>query len=52
MIGSTANLCAIGVYERTFRKRFKFSDWLKAGITVTFLTLLFANILFLIKILK
>uniref|UniRef100_A0A7V3ZU95 PTS EIIA type-2 domain-containing protein n=1 Tax=candidate division WOR-3 bacterium TaxID=2052148 RepID=A0A7V3ZU95_UNCW3 len=52
MIGSTANLCAIGLYERTFRKRFKFSDWLKAGIIITFLTLLFANILFLIRILK
>jgi len=52
MIGSTANLCAVGVYERTFRKSFKFSDWLKTGIIVTFLTLLFANILFLIRILK
>ncbi|MEO0097576.1 MAG: SLC13 family permease [candidate division WOR-3 bacterium] len=52
MIGSTANLVAIGVYERSFRKSFRFSDWLKAGIIVTFLTLLFANFLFLIKIIK
>ncbi len=51
MIGSTANLVAIGLYERTFRKTFRFADWLKAGIIVTFLTLLFANLLFLIKIL-
>ncbi|MDW8114511.1 MAG: SLC13 family permease [candidate division WOR-3 bacterium] len=51
MIGSTANLVAIGVYERAFRKSFRFSDWLKAGIIVTFFTLFFANFLFLVKIL-
>ncbi len=50
MIGSTANLVAIGVYERTYRRRFLFKQWLKLGIIITFITLLFANILLLIKL--
>ncbi len=50
MIGSTANLVAIGVFERSYRRKFSFKQWLKLGVIVTFITLLFANVLLLIKL--
>ncbi len=49
MIGSTANLVAIGVYERNYRRRFIFRSWLKIGLLVTILSLTFANLLLLLK---
>ncbi|MEO0091772.1 MAG: SLC13 family permease [candidate division WOR-3 bacterium] len=50
MIGSTANLVAIGVFERSYRRKFSFKQWLKLGIIITLITLLFANFLLLIKL--
>jgi Na+/H+ antiporter NhaD/arsenite permease-like protein/mannitol/fructose-specific phosphotransferase system IIA component (Ntr-type) len=50
MIGSTANLVAIGVYEKSFRKRFYFKEWLKLGILVTFISLLIANVFLLLRL--
>ncbi|MCX7785776.1 MAG: SLC13 family permease, partial [candidate division WOR-3 bacterium] len=50
MIGSTANLVAIGVFERSYRRKFSFKNWLKLGIIVTLVTLVFANLFLLIKL--
>jgi Na+/H+ antiporter NhaD/arsenite permease-like protein len=50
MIGSTANLVAIGVFERTYRRKFLFKEWLKLGIIVTLSSLIFANALLLLKL--
>ncbi len=50
MIGSTANLVAIGVYERSYRRHFPFKRWLFLGIIVTFVSLFFANCLLLLKL--
>ncbi|MEO0116967.1 MAG: SLC13 family permease [candidate division WOR-3 bacterium] len=49
MIGSTANLVAIGLYEKTYRRHFLFRDWLKIGIIITFFSLAFANFLLLLR---
>ncbi|MEO0072581.1 MAG: SLC13 family permease [candidate division WOR-3 bacterium] len=51
MIGSTANLVAIGMYEKTARKKFSFREWLKLGIVVFFVSLVIANIFLLINLL-
>lgn len=51
MIGSTANLVAIGVYEKSFRKKFYFKEWIKIGLVVTLFSLVIANIILLIKLL-
>jgi Na+/H+ antiporter NhaD/arsenite permease-like protein/mannitol/fructose-specific phosphotransferase system IIA component (Ntr-type) len=50
MIGSTANLVAIGVYEKSFRKKFYFKEWIKIGFIVTIFSLLIANIILLLKL--
>lgn len=50
MIGSTANLVAIGLYERTYRRHFLFYNWLKIGVIVTLFSLAFANILLLLRL--
>ncbi|MEO0076499.1 MAG: SLC13 family permease [candidate division WOR-3 bacterium] len=51
MIGSTANLVAIGVYEKSYRRKFLFKEWIKIGIIVTMLSLLLANLLLLLRLL-
>ncbi|MCX8014477.1 MAG: hypothetical protein N2748_00515, partial [candidate division WOR-3 bacterium] len=50
MIGSTANLVAIGVYEKSFRRKFLFKEWIKIGIIVTISSLLLANLLLIFKL--
>ncbi|MEO0102523.1 MAG: SLC13 family permease [candidate division WOR-3 bacterium] len=50
MIGSTANLVAIGLYERTYRRHFLFRNWLKIGVIATLFSLIFANILLLLRL--
>ncbi|MBS4015244.1 MAG: PTS sugar transporter subunit IIA [Candidatus Latescibacteria bacterium] len=51
MIGSTANLVAIGVYEKSYRKKFYFKEWIKIGFIVTIFSLIVANIILLVKLL-
>jgi Na+/H+ antiporter NhaD/arsenite permease-like protein/mannitol/fructose-specific phosphotransferase system IIA component (Ntr-type) len=50
MIGSTANLVAIGVYERSYRKSFLFRDWLNVGLVVTLTSLFFANLVLILRL--
>lgn len=42
VIGSTANIVAMGMLEREFGKHIKFMEWLKPGIIVSTLTLVLA----------
>ncbi|MEO0075413.1 MAG: SLC13 family permease, partial [candidate division WOR-3 bacterium] len=51
MIGSTANLVAIGLYEKSFRKKFHFTEWIKIGIIVTIVSLIMANFILFVKLL-
>lgn len=39
MIGSTANLVAVGMYEKQFKAQFYFRDWIVTGSIVTFISL-------------
>lgn len=50
MIGSTANLVAIGIYEKSYRRKFLFKEWIKIGFILTVCSLLLANILLLLKL--
>jgi Na+/H+ antiporter NhaD/arsenite permease-like protein len=44
VIGSTANIVAVGMLERQEGLTISFMDWLKAGIIVSVLTLILANL--------
>jgi Na+/H+ antiporter NhaD/arsenite permease-like protein len=48
VIGSTANIVAMGMLEKEYKQHIKFLDWLKPGFIVSTLTLAFA--LFLIHL--
>ncbi len=40
MIGSTANIIAMGIFEKRFNHRISFLYWLKSGLVVGMLTML------------
>ena len=44
MIGSTANLVAVGMYEKQFKAQFYFSNWIGTGSIVTFFSLCIASV--------
>lgn len=44
MIGSTANIIALGLLEKHYRIKINFFEWLKAGLTVGFLTILISYV--------
>ncbi len=49
MIGSTANLVAVGAYERASGGGIKFLEWFRVGIVVTTVSLLIATLALLIQ---
>lgn len=50
IIGSTANIVAMGLLEKEFGKSIKFMEWLKPGIVVSVITLVAAFFLILAQI--
>ncbi|MGQ9707457.1 MAG: SLC13 family permease [bacterium] len=50
MIGSTANLVAIGAFERASGQNIKFGEWFRVGIVVTFVALVIASVALLLQI--
>ncbi|MEO0005016.1 MAG: SLC13 family permease [candidate division WOR-3 bacterium] len=50
MIGSTANLVAIGAYERASGQHIKFAEWFRVGIVVTLVALVIATTALLLQI--
>jgi Na+/H+ antiporter NhaD/arsenite permease-like protein len=50
MIGSSANLVAIGAYEKATGQSIQFRQWFKTGIIVTFITLTIATIVLLLQL--
>jgi Na+/H+ antiporter NhaD/arsenite permease-like protein len=44
MIGSTANICAIGMLEKSQHKVIKFLDWLKIGLLIGVITMILAAV--------
>ncbi|MEM3522764.1 MAG: hypothetical protein QXD78_06975, partial [Candidatus Bathyarchaeia archaeon] len=50
IIGSTANIVAIGMLERQKGLEISFMDWLKLGAVVSIPTLILANLLIYIQI--
>jgi len=49
MIGSSANLVAVGAYEKATGQSLKFADWIATGAIVTLITLVIATILLLFQ---
>ncbi len=49
MIGSTANLVALGAYERASGSSMKFGDWFRVGVVVTLVALAIATIALLLQ---
>ncbi|NPV14747.1 PTS transporter subunit EIIA [candidate division WOR-3 bacterium] len=50
MIGSSANLVAVGAYEKATGQSLKFAEWIATGAIVTLITLVIATILLLSQI--
>ena len=50
MIGSSANLVALGVYEKATGKQVKFGEWFAAGALVTVISLAMATIGLLLQV--
>ncbi|MCX7732848.1 MAG: SLC13 family permease [candidate division WOR-3 bacterium] len=50
MIGSSANLVAIGAYEKYTGRSINFGQWIGTGIVITVITLLIATIILLIQL--
>ncbi|MGQ9678801.1 MAG: SLC13 family permease, partial [bacterium] len=50
VIGSTANLVAVGAFERTTGTHIRFGEWIRVGVLVTVVSLLVATIAILIQI--
>ncbi len=50
MIGSSANLVAIGAYEKTSGQSITFRQWIGKGALVTFVTLIIATLLLLVQL--
>ncbi|MEO0070986.1 MAG: SLC13 family permease [candidate division WOR-3 bacterium] len=50
MIGSSANLVAIGAYEKATGQVVRFSDWIATGAIITFVTMAIATILLILQI--
>ena len=50
VIGSTANLVAVGAFERVTGQHIRFGDWIKVGIIVTAVSLIIATAALLIQV--
>ncbi|MGB9742317.1 MAG: SLC13 family permease [bacterium] len=50
MIGSSANLVAIGAYEKATGQSISFSQWFRTGILVTLITLTIATFILLLQL--
>jgi Na+/H+ antiporter NhaD/arsenite permease-like protein/mannitol/fructose-specific phosphotransferase system IIA component (Ntr-type) len=50
MVGSSANLVAVGVYERVTGQPIRFGEWFRTGLIVTVLSLIAATLGLLIQI--
>jgi Na+/H+ antiporter NhaD/arsenite permease-like protein len=50
VIGSTANLVAIGAYEKGSGKSVRFRDWIKVGAVITLVTLAVATAALLLQL--
>ncbi|MBM3314739.1 hypothetical protein FJY71_02695, partial [candidate division WOR-3 bacterium] len=50
MVGSSANLVAVGMYERVTGQPIRFGEWFKAGLVVTVLSLIVATAGLLVQI--
>ncbi len=50
VIGSTANLVAVGAYERSTGLQIRFAEWIKVGIIVTVASLTVATVALLLQI--
>jgi len=50
VIGSTANLVAIGAYERSTGLHIRFAEWIRVGIVVTVVSLVIATAALLIQV--
>ncbi len=49
MIGSTANIVALGLLEKKFNIKIKFLDWLKIGLVIGFLGLVLSTLYLFIR---
>ena len=50
LIGSTANIVAVGVLERREMGEITFAQWLKPGLIVAITSLVIANLLILLQL--
>jgi Na+/H+ antiporter NhaD/arsenite permease-like protein len=50
VIGSTANIVAMGMLEREYQKQISFATWLKPGVIVSTVTIVVAFLLILWQI--
>lgn len=50
VIGSTANLVAVGAFERVSGRHVRFAEWVKVGIIVTFVSLAIATVALLVQL--
>jgi Na+/H+ antiporter NhaD/arsenite permease-like protein len=50
LIGSTANIVAVGVVERQHLGEISFGTWLRPGVIVAIPTMILANLLLLIQL--
>lgn len=50
MIGSTANLVAVGAYEKSSGQHLKFSEWFRVGIIVTLIALVIATLALILQV--
>lgn len=44
MIGSTANIIALGLFEKNYKTKISFFDWIKIGLLVGFITILISYV--------
>ncbi|MEO0077568.1 MAG: SLC13 family permease [candidate division WOR-3 bacterium] len=50
MVGSSANLVAVGVYERATGQSVRFGEWFKTGLVVTIVSLAAATVALLVQV--
>ena len=50
MVGSSANLVAVGVYERVTGQSVKFGEWFRTGLIITVASLLAATVALLVQV--
>ncbi len=50
VIGSTANLVAVGAFERVTGRHIRFAEWIKVGVIITVVSLVIATVALLLQI--